>query len=143
MTNLPKYTEAGFAPATLGGMAIHLQTDQGFFYVFNIDGNLDDIEFCYSPDGKMLYDEIDYTKNYEIDSWFGDGTYDGLKPHVQKTIDALGLNDKARGLYEAWKKEMDAPVSKNEDEISRIRKMDIPPELKKKLLAIWIDENED
>lgn len=142
MKNLPTYTEVGFEPATLGGLAIHLQTDQGFFFVFNIDGNLDEIEFDYSPDGKKVYDEINYTKSYEIDIDFGDGACDRLKPHVQQAVQSLGLNDKARGLYEAWKKEMASPVSKNEDEISRIRKMDISPELKRKLLAIWIDENE-
>lgn len=139
MAKLPTYTEIGFAPATLGGLAIRLQTEQGFFLVFGINRELADLDFHYSPDGKMIYDEINYTKGYEVDIDFGDGTYDRLKTHLQKTVRELGLDEKARGLYAKWKREMETP-SPPPPTLHQLKPLS--PETQKKLLALWeLDED--
>lgn len=145
MTNhLPGYTEIAFAPATLGGLAISLQTDQGFFYVFGINRELAELDFHYSPDGSLVYGEINYTKGYEVDIYFGDGTYDRLKLHVQQTVRDLGLDEKARGLYAEWLKEHEVPERDPEEDRRRIERLNnISPETQKQLLALFgFDDDE-
>lgn len=145
MTNpLPHYTEHAFEPATLGGLAIHLQTDQGYFYVFGIGKDLTDLTFNYSPDGARLYGDINYTKDYEVDIEFGDGTYDRLKEHIRQTVCDLGLDTKGRELYAAWLKEHEVPERDPDEDRRRIDRLNnLSPELEAKLLALWDLEHDD
>lgn len=145
MTNpLPHYTEDVFAPATHGGLAIHLQTNQGYFYVFGIGKDLQDLSFNYSPDGARLYGEINYTKDYEVDIDFGDGTYDRLKEHIRQTVCDLGLDAKGRELYTAWLKEHEVPERDSDEDRRRLDRMThLSPETQKKLLKFFDFDNDD
>lgn len=144
---LPIYTEIEFNPVTLGGLAIELQTEQGFFYVFGINRELVDLDFHYSPDGAMIDDEINYTKGYEVDIDFGDGTYNQLKRHLQDTVRQLGLDAKARGHYAVWLKEHEIPERDPEEEKRRTERSErlnnVSPETQKKMLELFGFDDED
>ncbi|WP_078598636.1 hypothetical protein [Evansella clarkii] len=93
-----EYKEVGFRPAALGGLAIRLKTEKGWFFVFGITPDLSEIQFDYSK--TETYD--DFTKSYDVDLSFGDGFYDGMKPHLVKTLKEFKLDKRSLSLFEKW-----------------------------------------
>jgi hypothetical protein len=92
------YKEIGFAPATLGGLAIRLKTEKGWFFVFGITPDLSEIQFNYSE--TETFD--DFTKSYEVDLFFGDGFYEKMIPHLVEALKELKLDKRALSLFEKW-----------------------------------------
>lgn len=97
-----EYKEVGFAPATLGGLAVKLKTEKGWFFVFGITEDLSEIDFDYSTTGR----EDDYTKSFEIDIDYGDGFYDNMQPHVIGVLKEFKLDERASKLFEEWRREI-------------------------------------
>ena len=100
VSDIATYTELAFAPATLGGLSIDLDTEKGKFYVFSITENLNEIEFYYAEDGIRE----NAVKSYEIDLTYGNGTYAELKQHVIDNMRPFGLDKKAAAMFEEWRK---------------------------------------
>ena len=99
-----RYKEIGFAPASLGGLGVILETEKGWFFVFGITEDLSEIDFDYSTTGK----EDDYTKSFEVDIDYGDGFYDNMKPHVISTLKEFKLDERASKLFEEWYKDINS-----------------------------------
>ena len=89
------YKIDGFHPAMLGGLAVRLKTEKGFFYVFSITSDLSEIDYDYSST-----DAKDLTKGCEVDIDYGEGMYEALKTHLIEVLKELQLDRQAAILFQ-------------------------------------------
>lgn len=91
--------EEGFAPATLGGLAVTIKSEKGLFFVFSITEDLHDICFNYSPTGL----EEDYERGPDINgAEEEDGLYGELKAYLIEILSVQKLNRKALNKFKAY-----------------------------------------
>lgn len=91
--------EEGFAPATLGGLAVTLKSEKGLFFVFSITEDLNDICFNHSPSGL----EEDYERGPDIEGANEeDGLYGDLKSYLIEILSRENLHVKALNKFKRY-----------------------------------------